>query len=237
MKNDWEKDFEEFDEEKKSNSSGGNSENPVEWMKFTKAAKYKVRLVGNYVKYHQFWNPFGKGVIVDPDDRNKTSAVKAGFYPSTRFAILILDKNDLDENGVAKPKVLDKGPSVFKEFHNYFSVNEVNPAGAEGPDFIINVKNPGTLKAEYSVTAVAKPSPLSKEEVQKIRDVKENWPSLDVLKKAVPLEEIEKMWDALPDEKKVKEKASSKESIATETTVGESQEDDAIDEMEEEDIF
>lgn len=233
--NDWVKDFDEFDEDKKTNSN--NNDNPVEWMKFKKSAKYKVRLVGNYVKYHQFWEPFGQGVIVSDEDRNKVSPTKAGFYPSSRFAILILDKNDLDENGVAKPKILDKGPSVFKSFHEYYVNNEINPAGKDGPDFVINVKNAGTLNADYSVSPIVKPAPLTKEEIKKVREVKDNWPSLEVLKKAKTADEIEELWNSLPDEKKVKEKNSPNERISTETTSA-AEESAAIEEVaDEDDVF
>ena len=235
--NDWSKDFDEFDEDKKASSKGNNNEHPIQWMAFKKSGKYQVRLVGNYVKYQQWWEPFGRGVIVSPDDRNEASPTKAGFYPSTRFAILVLDKGDLDEDGVAKVKVLDKGPTVFTGFSEYYANNNINPAGKEGPDFIITVKNAGGLNAKYTVSPIVKPAPLTKAEIAKIREVKENWPELEDLKKAMPLEEIEKLWDALPEEKKVKQEVSKNESISTETTQAE---DSAISEVEmdeEDDVF
>ena len=78
---------------------------------------------------------------------------------------------------------------------------------------------------------------MTKAEIAKIREVKENWPELEDLKKAMPLEEIEKLWDALPEEKKVKQEVSKNESISTETTQAE---DSAISEVEmdeEDDVF
>jgi len=197
---DWVNDFQ--DDEK---SKGGGSTNKRTPFMQLKQGDNTVRLVGNHVKFRRHWAPFSARVITHDDYKNQDPAWQAGFYPRETFAIHVIDRAD------GKLKILEKGKSLFKQFARYNKVNDVNPAGKDGTDWVISVEGSG-LQTSYSATAKSKPTPFTEAEIEMI---KANKAPLKEIYKTTPIEKIKELWDALPDEAKVapkREEAKDKDS-------------------------
>lgn len=190
---DWEKDF----AKKEGETTGKKQYNDkkIEWMKFDKPGKYKVRLVGKYVKYLKHYKPFGKGVriISHPDYKKQDPAWLAGFYPGDTFAIHIIDRAD------GKLKILDKGKKLFECFFDYGTANNVDPAGKDAPNFDIKVEWPNGNKnrAKYSAVPAGPACPLTEEE--KVM-VKANHVNLGQIYRATALDKIKEAWEAVPEQ-------------------------------------
>lgn len=194
---DWDTDF-PTDEQKQERKENAKNFKKTEWMKFGSPGSYTIRLAGKFVKYLRYGDePFGKGVrvITHPSYKGQDPAWEAGFYPRESFAIHMIDRAD------GKVKILDKGNSIFKAFAKYKKVNDVNPAGKEGPDFVIDVEWPNGDKrqAKYSVTPKAKPAPFTDAEIELI---KANLAPLHEIYKSTELSKINELWAALPSESK-----------------------------------
>ena len=174
----------------------GKKAGRIPFMKFDKPGNYTIRLIGNHVKFLQHWQPFTERVITHPDYKDEDPAWQAKFYPRVNFAIHIIDRAD------GKLKILSKGRSLFKQFASYKVVNDINPAGKDGPDWVITVEwpNGNKMQAKYGATAKAKPSPFTAEEIEMIKTNKVN---LKDIYMATPLEKIQELWDELPDEAKI----------------------------------
>jgi len=189
---DWASDF------NKENKENTNSKGKIEWMKFDKPGKYKVRLVGKYVKYLKHYKPFPKGirVLTHPSYKGEDPAWKAGFYPADTFVIHIIDKQD------SKLKLLDKGRKIFECFFDYGTANNINPAGPEAPNFEIKVEWPNGNKnrAKYSAVAYGGVSTLTPEEKELI---KTNHVDLGTLYRATPLAKIKELWEAVPEQYRI----------------------------------
>lgn len=190
---DWSLDFAE---KKQSEQKGDKKKN--NWMKFDHPGEYTIRLVGKAVKFHKYFKPFGKGtrVISHKNYKDEDPAWQAGFYPNETFAIHIIDRAD----GLLK--IMEKGKGLFKHFADYQRVNEINPAGKAGPDWVIKVEWPNGDKqlAKYTATAKVKPAPFSEKEVEMI---KEGLAPLKTIYQTTPLEKIKELWNALPDAAKI----------------------------------
>ena len=201
-KGNWAGDFKSPEEKSASAQSSGDKKQ-VTWMKFGEPGSYRIRLCGNFVKFHRWWSPFTERLITHLSYKDQDKAWVAGFWPRKTYAIHIIDRNDKDEDHpTGKLKILEKGSSIFEVFANYMKVNEINPASKDGPDFVIDVTWPEGNKrqAKYKVTAVAKPAPWTAQEVAMI---KEDHAPLTEMYKTTPLEKINEAWDALPDESKI----------------------------------
>lgn len=185
----WDEDFKE--RKASSDSQSGDSQN--KYMKLSEEGNYKVRLVGPHVKFYRHWSPI-RG-ITHYDYKSNDPAWQAGFYPSKRFAINVIDRSD------GQLKILEKGSQIFKVFADYKGLFDKNPAGKAGPDFNIKVEIPGGNKRQttYTVTHLDS-APFTEEEVAMI---KENMFDLAKLYKSTPLEKLQEQWDALSDEEKV----------------------------------
>jgi hypothetical protein len=176
-----------------SGGDGGNKEfKRASYMKL-KPGDNTVRLVGNHVKFRRHWQPFTERVISHDSYRDEDPAWQAGFYPRETFAIHIIDRAD------GELKILEKGRSLFKQFAQYKNVNDINPAGKDGTDWVIKVEGSG-LQTKYSATAKAKAAPFTEEEIAMI---KENKAPLKVMYKRTELDKIKELWEALPDEAKI----------------------------------
>jgi len=205
----WDEDFPE------KNTSGSDSQNGDKkniYMSLSEEGNYRVRLVGHHVKFYRHWKPIK--AITHYDYKDSDPAWKAGFYPSKRFAINVIDRAD------GQLKILEKGSQIFKVFSDYKSLFGKNPAGKDGPDFNIKVVIPGGKKRQttYTVTHLDT-APFTTDEVAMI---KENIFELSKIFKSASLESIQEQWDALPDEAKIvpekeedKEKAPVKEAQST----------------------
>jgi hypothetical protein len=189
------------------------------WMKFDHPGEYTIRLVGKAVKFHKYFKPFGKGtrVISHKNYKDEDPAWQAGFYPNETFAIHIIDRAD----GLLK--IMEKGKGLFKHFADYQRVNEINPAGKAGPDWVIKVEWPNGDKqlAKYTATAKVKPAPFTEKEVEMI---KEGLAPLKTIYQTTSLDKIKELWNALPPAAKIpppkKEfKSENGESAATTTKV------------------
>jgi hypothetical protein len=210
---DWISDF----AEKKENEKGGDKKKNV-WMKFDHPGEYQIRLVGKAVKFNKYFKPFGKGtrVISHKNYKDEDPAWQAGFYPNETFAIHVIDRAD----GVLK--IMEKGKGLFKHFADYQRVNEINPAGKGGPDWVIKVEWPNGDKqlAKYTATAKAKPSPFTEAEIEMI---KEGMAPLKTIYQTTSLEKIKELWNALPDAAKIpppkKEYKDYNKTASSDTTV------------------
>jgi len=213
---DWDKDFPSDNNGEGQKGSGGGDREKIPYIDMSKPGKYKVRLVGPYVKCRKHFKPYR--ATVQDADKDSDPAWKAGWIPSKRYAINVLDR--LDGN---KLKVLEKGPSVFKFFYSYKVDLNNDPSGKEGPDFLITVKvpmvdgQPKKMKTEYAVTHLDK-APFTKEDMKMICETDKDgnivkdektgkpksklFPLLDIYKSTSP-EKMKEMWEAIPEDKRV----------------------------------
>ena len=208
----WDEDF-----KKEEKAATNNGERPnykkIPFMSFPKPGKYQVRLVGKHVKFLKHWQPLSETVkypiITHPTFKGQDPAWKAGFYPSERYAIHVIDRAD------GQVKVLEQGKALFSKFAEYKEVNQVSPASTQnGPDFVITVEWSGGLKssAKYSATATAKITPLTEEEMAKVSAARI---VLEERYKTTPLSKIIELWNSLPEEKKIKKERENKTAPAT----------------------
>jgi len=209
----WDEDF----SNEKTNSDSNNSDGPkAEWLKFDKPGQYKIRLAGTFVKFYRWWSPFTTRLITHLSYKDEDPAWNAGFWPRKTFAIHVIDRSDTDaEHPTGKLKILEKGSSIFEAFADYKRINGINPAGKEGPDFVIEVEWPKGNKrnANYKVTALAKASEWTPEEVAM---VKTEHVDLKKMYAPSPLEKIVEAWDALPDDAKIPPKRDGDKSVNSE---------------------
>ena len=216
----WDEDF----KEKEVTESKGTGFKKAEYMDMSKNGTYVIRLVGRHVRFRQLWKPFGTKITIRDDGAAKSEnpAWQAGWLPSKRFAINVLDKTGLKEGEVAKLKVLEKGPSVFKHFSNFKTVTGKDPAGKEGYDFSITVKipmkngKPNKMKTEYSVMPIGA-TPFTPQELKLIYKTDEkgeiirgedkkpisNLWNLQEIYKPTAIAKVKELWDALAEDKKV----------------------------------
>ena len=198
---DWDADFKENDEAK-DNSSGEYKK--AVYMDTSEPGTYKFRLAGPHVKFRKHWKPFR--ATVKDDGKAGDPAWQAGFVPGRRFAINVIDKTGLAEGEVGKLKILEKGAMVFKNFAGYKLATGKDPAGKEGPDFIMTVTvpmkdgKPNKMKTEYSVIPIDS-APLTDEEKAMVKE--QGLFALKEIYKPVSPEKLQEMWDELPDDKKI----------------------------------
>lgn len=210
----WDEDFKE--DNKGGGSSTSKSDRPkLVYMDMKSPGVYKIRLVGAHVKFRKHFKPYMANV--QDSDKEIDPAWKAGFFPPLKFSINCIDRAD----GVLK--ILEKGASVFKHFANYKALFGVDPAGKEGPDFAITVTipkgkdgKPNKMKTEYAVTHLEK-APFTEKDMKVICKLDEkgniikdekgkpisNLWKLKEIYKSTSAEKMKKMWDDLPDEKKI----------------------------------
>jgi len=185
----WDEDF----QDKKTSNGDSQSVDKSRYLSLNEAGNYVIRLVGNHVKFYRHWSPI-RG-ITHYDYKKDDPAWQAGFYPSKRYAINVIDRSD------GKLKILEKGSQIFKVFADYKGLFGKNPAGKDGPNFNIKVEIPDGKKrlTKYTVTHLD-PAPFTAEEITYI---KENIVDLTQLYKSTPLEKLQEQWDALEDDAKI----------------------------------
>jgi len=196
---DWDEDFKTDD---KPETDGEYKK--ATYMDMSEPGTYKVRLAGKHVVFRKHWKPFR--ATVKADGKANDPAWQAGFVPGKRFAINVIDKTGLAEGEVGELKILEKGAMVFKNFAGYKQATDIDPAGKEGPDFVITVTvpmvngQPNKMKTEYSVIPLAS-APLTEAELAMI---KENglWQLKEIYKPVAP-EKLKELWDELPEDKKI----------------------------------
>lgn len=193
-KSDWDT-LNEQKETKKNGSTNGTGRRDLQFMTFPKPGNYRIRLVGDMVEFRKHFYPIN--AVTLPSWRGEDPAWKAGFWPKKRYAIHCIDRED------GQLKILEKGSGLFEEFSNYKNVKSINPAGKDGPDFIITVKIPKDdngkyikRSTEYKVMPDEK-TPLTPEEIAMIKEV--GFYDLSTIFKATALEKIQDMWDDLPE--------------------------------------
>ena len=200
----WGTDFPPESENKGEKAKGGGSgKGRLPYMKFDKPGEYTVRLIGKHIKFLRHWKPFAERVITDEAYKGQDPAWQAGFYPRETFAIHIIDRAD------GQLKVLEKGRSLFKCFAREKAVNEIDPAGRDGSDFVITVAWPGgnKMQATYAANAKKKAAPFTDEEIATFKEKKA---PLKDMYASTPLEKIKQLWDALPDSEKIAPKKDAK---------------------------
>jgi hypothetical protein len=202
MDGDWDEDFKP-QEEKSSN----NSDSDIQYMKMNEPGTYKVRLVGPYVKVRKHFKPYNATVVDGAEGKASSPAWKAGFVPSKRFAINVIDKTGLGEGETGQLKILEKGPTVFQNFSAWKGVTGVDPSKGEGPDFVITVTIPkkdngqyDRIHTKYQVVPVEK-APFTEAEKALIRE--KDLYDLKAIYKPTSSEKMQEMWNALDADAKV----------------------------------
>jgi len=210
---------------------GNNSFPKTEYMKMEPPGTYKIRLVGQFVKFRKHFRPYR--ATVQDSERDIDPAWQAGFWPQQRYAINVIDRAD------GKIKVLEKPHSLFKLFYAYRDATKIDPTKNDGPDWSITVKipkdksgkipldkdgNPDKLKTEYTAMPLDK-TPFTPEELKKIFKVDEKgefikgedgkrvsnlWP-LRTIYKSTSAEVMQKMWNELPADRKIAPKKKAKD--------------------------
>ncbi len=227
----WDTDFggSKNNEEKKD-----GEKKKIKFTKFSKPANYKVRLVGKHVEFLAWWDPFGKQVITHQSYKDNDPAWKSGRYPQKKWAIHILNRT------TGEVEVLAKNKKFFEPFALYKAANDINPADLkEAPDFVISVEHPNgdSRQAKYKIMPCQKATPITKEELEQIR---EHGVKLPEVFKAWTLERIQEAWDALPDDVKVKkddDKSFGKKKADTRKETSEALEKDSVTTDSEDDLF
>jgi hypothetical protein len=196
----WDDDF----SDKKKNTQSQSDRPKTEYLVTNKGVEkdgyiecnFKFRPVGGHIKCRKLFKPY-KATLQD-SDKDSDPAWSAGWYPSKRFAINIIDRAD------GKLKILEKGSNVFKKFAEYKALFSKDPAGnKEGVDFIMKVKipikngKPDSMNTEYLVSHVLPETPLTAAEQEMIKTQK-LWP-LKQIYKSTPIEQRQKMWDELSE--------------------------------------
>lgn len=217
------------DQFKKSEKQGEGEKSYVKvpYMSFSESGTYKVRLVGNVVKFLKHWKPFPKGarIITAPQIKDSDPAWAAGFYPRKTGAVLCFDRND---NNTLK--ILEKGMSIFRPIDFQSKVKGINPGGKDGVDIIINVEKTGPepMDVEYSVLIDEK-APLTKAEGEAVKKVIGNKKVDQFMKEryaSTPLKYIISEWEKIPEERRIKEdskkdyKGGEKKGVAEKSSSG-----------------
>jgi len=202
----WDKDFPDDDDKPQG---GGGDFVKAEYVDMSSPGTYKVRLAGPHIVCRRHWSPIR--ATVKDDGKATDPAWQAGFVPGRRFAINVINKTNLGEGETGPIQVMEKGATVFKAFAAYKAATGIDPAGKDGPDFIITVKipkgkdgQPNKMKTEYSVVPVA-PTPFTAEEVAMLNKKEGGqglWP-LKELYKPTSAEELQELWDAVPEDKRI----------------------------------
>jgi len=199
---DWDKNF---SGQKKTENKSDTKGKRAAYMDLSKEGVYKVRLVGKYIVYYRRWAPaVTETHTTHIDYKDKDPFWVAKFPTPPRFAIRMIDRNEKD----LQLKILDKGSGVFEHFATYKRLFGIDPAGKDGPDFIIEVKipkkadgTPDKLSTEYTVTHADK-APFTDAEKEMIkRDIQTI--SLEDIYKPDPLEKIVEIWNKTPESKRI----------------------------------
>jgi len=240
-KGDWDEDFKDKEEQGQSGDSSQGESRKLNYASMKEPGKYIFRLVGDHVKCRKSFLPYKAKIQEEDLDTNPASV--NGWYVPKRYAANVINKTGCAEGEVGRHEILEKGPSVFKNFANYKSVFGVDPAGKKGPDFCIEVKipkgpdgKPNKLKTEYIVTHI-KEAPFTEAEIAMIKDGGGLY-DLSGIYRSTPPEKLQEMWDALspeqqkapenPFDKKKSDKSSeSKVEASTPDTIEESASPDA----------
>jgi hypothetical protein len=210
-KGNWDEDFNDNDENKESPEGDRRKTN---YADLSKPGKYVIRLVGDHVRFRKRFAPYK--ATLQEDELDIDLAYVEGWYFPKKYAVNIINKTGLKEGEVGKHEVLEKGPSVFKNFANYKSVFGVDPAGKKGPDFLIDVKipkgddgKPNKLKTEYTVTHI-KEAPFTPEEIAMIKEGGGLY-DLSGIYRSTSSEKIQEMWESLsPEQRKAPKSKFSK---------------------------
>jgi hypothetical protein len=166
----------DWDEIMEVESDQSSSSNSVEFFS-PKIGSNLVRLVGKPHMFYCHWNIAGakrREVCLKTHDGDDTPCPLCEVdRHSARYITLLLDKEDKDENGVAKLKVYEGGISVFKVFKKFKNKTNINPGGTEGPDWdidktVADKNNP--FSTEYTVMPEMGDGSFSQEEVRKIKE-------------------------------------------------------------------
>lgn len=83
-------------------------------------------------------------------------AFRAGEEPKERYSIWVLDLDD-----GCKPKIMDFGKMLRRQFHDFQAATGIDPSGPDAPAFCVMVNGTG-MDTKYSATPL-KPTPIPAE--------------------------------------------------------------------------
>lgn len=186
---------------------------PSQWLKLKERPEpYRVRLVSSPEPFRKHWAAFKSlkkypvSPVTDPTVENKDQDIawnEGGWVPGKRYASIVINR----ETG--KLEILDAGPAVFKEFGKYKKTNQSNPAGRNGPDWLIVVGHNAQGQTEYTVNVDLKKGivPFTPEEEKMIANC-----TIDLKKiyKKASSEEIRALWFQLPEASRINPKKNEK---------------------------
>lgn len=154
-------------------------------LRLESGKSYKVRFVGPPLQFYKYFVA-GRSAICASKDSCPVRQ-KYNIEPSTRYAVNILDRNDIDpKTGLPVLKIMECPPMVLKPVVSWWKGAGQDPGGKAGPDFFIEVT--GKQKStRYQVSAL-QVTPLTEDEKEY---VKANIYDLAKIYKAVPENEIE----------------------------------------------
>lgn len=123
----------------------------------------KIRLIKQPARFLCHWN-IGAGKEVcwktQGEDVDCPLCNVAGS-PSERYIICVLDRNDVDANGVSKLKVYEGGRSVFPLFKKYKDATGIDPGGKSGPDWLLTKEVADTNNPRFSTSYSCIPLPAT----------------------------------------------------------------------------
>jgi hypothetical protein len=137
------------------------------FLKLEVNKKYKIRLVSKPLAYYQHWEPVicrspgidkATGQVIDP-------LMLQNFEPKLRYAIWVLDRNDNNQL-----KIMDFSPTLYDKFVNWKTTFNDDPGGANGPDWVIEGKCPGSDKrrTKWEATHLDR-TPYTAEELERCK--------------------------------------------------------------------
>lgn len=150
-------------EEGKKNSNG-----KTKFLRFESNKMYTVRPVGRAFEFFKFFiKSTNRSVVVESEDVDAAAALLAEefgqeFKPQHRYAINVIDRED---NQI---KIMEGGQQIFKQFALWAKGNQTHPGGMGGGDWLIQVDGDG-LNRKYSTQCI-RPSPLSEEEMDRVKN-------------------------------------------------------------------
>jgi len=141
-----------------------------------KEGKNTIRLIKQPHRFLAHWVDGHKEICLKEsknDDTYCPLCEKLDRPPAVRYIIMILDRDDSDENGVAKVKVYEGGGSVFSTFKMYLDDMGVDPGSSqEGPDWLLKktIKEPGNPLSTTYVVMPMKATPFTNAEKKVIKE-------------------------------------------------------------------
>jgi len=186
----------EVDPKPQGSKSGGGGQ----FLKLESNKEYRVRIVGRPSEVRRYFLKDDQGkfkvAITDAGSecvilkKYKTADGEPEYKQTIKYVFNVFDRNDNDENGMSKLKVLEVSPTVARYIRDWAVANDVNPGAGHGADFkiVVTCKDSDRRNTRYSVLPMIQ-TPFTDQEKAYLKD--HGMFDIAELIKATPQSEIE----------------------------------------------